>query len=367
MQERILRPKWINPFTRKSKGALQKPWFEGFLRAAPLHRWSLSHITRILELVSKEPDLFGLPQRPTCVINTSHMLPSARSRQSGITVFGTERGCKTVVVPPSCSRHPFDATDAKLMEPIFRWNPSVELLFLSKSCEPIAHLLAPQLKPLRHLTTLVLVDWEDPAAIHKVVMACTNLEMLDTVCPDEQPKNWQSAVAVESLSDMIEMHRKLKCLTATADFLGSFYHATEFSRCKHNVALVGKWCRASRFFRAVWITNTVLACLMIGCATSVALYRFEIRPDEKDWFRDFGPPIAGLVFAGLFVALDHFRFKHTGRGWTYWVRYLVLLRRRFGKPTVTYETKAPRPVPKALPATSAAAAPAAAQIAAPKS
>ena len=333
---RILRPEWINPFTRKSGGAQQSPIFEGWLRAAPFHRWNLVQISHVLELISKEPGLFGFPARPTCVVNVTHMLPSARSRQSGITVFGTERGCKTVVIPPSCSQHPFDSVDAKLIEPLFRWNPSVEILFLSKSCEPIAHEIGPWLKPLRQLKRVVLVDWEEPKAVNRIVMNCKNLEVLDTVCPDEQMKQWNNANAIQNLTELIEMHQHLKAVEATTDYLGAFNHAIEFSRCKHNVALIGKWCRFARLYRAGWMMGIIFSCLAMGIGTSTALLRFEIRPEEKDWLRDFGPPVLAIVAATTIIVLDHFRFKHTGRRWTYYVRYIVLIRRRFGEPTVTY-------------------------------
>jgi len=335
----ILRPKFRNPFTRKDAGHQQSPLFEGWLRAAPFHRWNLTQISQVLDLVSKEPGLFGFPARPTCVVNVTHMLPSARSRQSGITVFGTERGCKTIVVPPSCSQHPFDSVDAKLMEPLFKWNPSVELLYLSKSCESIAGEIGPWLKPCRQIKRAVLVDWEDPRAINKIVMNCKNLEVLDTVSPDEQQKTWNNAVAIESLTELIEMHQHLKAIEATTEFLGAFNHAIEFSRCKHNVALIGKWCRYARMYRGFWVIGIFTSCLAMGVGASVALLRFEIRPERMDWLRDFGPPVAGIVAAITIVTLDHFKFKHTGRRWTYYVRYLVLIRKRFGTPTVTYNAQ----------------------------
>src|SRR5690349_11440359 len=99
MEDRRWRPKFWNPFTRK--GATPPKPFVGWFRAAPLHRFSFAAIAPIMQLVSLRPHLFGLPQQTTCVVNTWNMLHSARSRDGGITVFGPERGCRTVVIPAS--------------------------------------------------------------------------------------------------------------------------------------------------------------------------------------------------------------------------------------------------------------------------
>ena len=53
------------------------------------------------------------------------------------------------------------------------------------------------------------------------------------------PQGYYNAVAIESLTELIEMHQHLKAIEATTEFLGAFNHAIEFSRCKHNVALIG--------------------------------------------------------------------------------------------------------------------------------
>ena len=57
-------------------------------------------------------------------------------------VYGAERGCKNLIIPPPCSREGFDKLDAKLMEPLFRWNPGLEYLYLCNACETMAAELA---------------------------------------------------------------------------------------------------------------------------------------------------------------------------------------------------------------------------------
>lgn len=323
MQERFLRPKFTNPFTPKNVPT--RPMFMGFFRAAPLHRFGMGTITAILDLAAKRPEVFGLPDAKTCVVNTTYMLPSVRSRQHGITVFGTERGCRTVVIPASCSKHAFDVTDAKLMEPIFRWNPSVETLFLSKDCESIAPQLAALVRPLRLLKRVIMVDWEDPANINKVVMAARSCEEIDVMSPDEQFKNWNNEVAVESMCEMIEMHQKLRAIHGSVDYLSAVSNAVQFSRCKHNVAMVMEWCGWSRVFRATWTLGVAALWAAFGYAVWWAM---QTAVPEYKLSREILSCALACMGAVAVIGLDHFRFRHTGRGWTYGVRWLVLARHR---------------------------------------
>jgi hypothetical protein len=328
MEERRGRSKFVDPFTPKPQGDKTKSMFCGFLRSAPMHRWRLAHVVPILEFIARRPTLFGLPDATTCVVNTSHMLPSARSRRSGITVFGKERGCKTIVIPPSCSGHPFDDVDAKMMEPLFRWNPSADLVYLSKECEQIAPQLAQFISKTRTIKRVTMVDWESAAAVNRVVMACKSLEVVDVMSPDESSKNWHNEESVEAMCEMIEMHPKIRAIHGTQPYLHTIFDAVTFSRCKHNVALVPMWCRYARFYKGMWFLSVTLIALAVAYMVHAVLE--WVLPDRR-YTRDAVWVVVFLGGSAAIMAIDYFRFKYSGRSWTFFARYLCLLRRRLDR------------------------------------
>jgi hypothetical protein len=328
MEERRWRPKFYNPFTRKGENP-PKP-FEGWFRIVPLHRMRLASIAPVLQLVSLRPHLFGLPKQTTCIVNTWNMLHSARSREGGITVFGPERGCRTVVIPPSCSGQAFDEVDAKLMEPLFRWNPSIDTLYLSKDCEPIAASIGQLLAARqRLLKRLILVDWESAVNINRVVMAAKSAEEIDITSPDESFKSWNNEVSIEAMCEMIEMHPKIKMICGNTDSLGAVYTAVRWSRCRHNIALIPTWCAYAHLFFWLWAIAVFCVSLLVA-GVAYRVIRDYLKPQsvvarDVTWL---------IVLIGTFatvVGADHFRHQRAGRAWTFYVRWLVLARYRMDK------------------------------------
>lgn len=320
--------------------------FTGFFRAAPLHRWSLSQISIVLEFASRRPGFFGFPTEHisriaatpasenvpqsssikgprAAIVNTTHLLPSARGRQSGIAVFGPDRGCRSIIIPPSCSGHPFDATDVKMLEPLFRRNPSIEYLYLSRHCEPIAPLLAPLLKQHgRHVTRVCLPDWEDPAAITQIVMATPNCRQLDVMCPDEAYKYWNNEAAVEAMTEMLEMHSKLKEIYGTTTFLAAIEDASKFSRCKHQVALRTYNCPWAFFYKCVWGCAVFYGCYKIG-RVMWDLHK-QYWDEAVRWPRDLLLLVVGFMAPAALIFADHAQYRCRGRRWISMVKPFVL-------------------------------------------
>ena len=321
--------------------------FTGFFRAAPLHRWSLSHITLILDFAARRPGFFGFPTEHVsriaatpaaesvpqssslkgpraAIVNTTHLLPSARARQSGITVFGPDRGCRSIIIPASCSGHPFDHIDVKMLEPLFCRNPSVEYLYLSRHCEPIAAQLAPILKKYgRHVTRVCLPDWEDPAAITTIVMATQNCRQLDVMCPDEAYKYWNNEAAVEAMCELLEMHSKLQEIYGTTTFLAAIEDATKFSRCKHQVALRTYSCPWSFLFKCVWGCGVFYCCYKIGRGLW-ELHKQYVSATVR-WPRDLMLLVIGFLTPAALIFADHAQFRCRGRQWVAVVKPFALL------------------------------------------
>lgn len=291
MEENINGPNFLNVFGKQltlSRRAL----FYGAFRCFPMHRWQLAHIGIVLSAVAKRPKMFGLPPVPTCVVNPANFLPAFRSRQEGITVFGTDRGCKTIVVPPSCSNEPYDSLDAKMMLPLFKRNPGVELLYLSKDCRRIVGDLSSTLHQCRSLKTVVLPDWSDAVAIHRLVMSCRRVNVVDVFTLLHSKKNWsKTEEGVQALTTLIEMHPKLSCVTGASNALQDWYLATRYSRCRHNVALV----RIDTLDVLAWIALWILC---VFCAT-YAVAKIVARAVDPHDDMDYRPSSVAVLVAGI--------------------------------------------------------------------
>ncbi len=269
MQERRWRPKFVNPFGENKSN--YRAFFRGFFREMPLHQWSPTSVTRVLHYAATNPKRFGFPDRPTCIVNPLLLTRNIRSRQLGVSAFGIERGCKTIVVPPSTSGGPYDEVDAKLLEPLLKRNPSLEYLYLSRDCIPMVPHLIPALSQLRNIKHIVLPGWNDAVAIHKVVMACKQCEIIDSMSMEMVEQDWTNEGSVQALCTLIEMHPKLRVVLGTRKYLAHWYNATYFSRCKFNVALMMDTCEASVVLFAFWYVATA-ACLcfvLYNCAVAM--------------------------------------------------------------------------------------------------
>ncbi|ORC89743.1 uncharacterized protein TM35_000112770 [Trypanosoma theileri] len=324
MEPRYCRPKFFNPFVERRRVTSHLPIYRGFFRVMPLQRWSLNDIQSVLSYAAANPSLFGFPEQQTCIVNTAHFLPSHRSRLRGIFVFGAERGCKSIIVPASCNSENFDALDAKLLEPIFRWNPSVEYLYLSQNCQPMAMHLVPYLQRCTQLRTLTLEGWNDAVAIHRVVMACKHVDVIDAFSLDDPPREWKNELSVQALNTLIEMHPKLICVKATRVYLADWYEATLFSRCKHNIALVPFSCDFVLLHYGLF--------LLFICIPAYIVFRFvwwllEDRCTEA--YISFFSVIASIIFFVSVIVLDMSLWRTYGRAWVHMHKYLILARRRW--------------------------------------
>jgi hypothetical protein len=249
-------------------------------------------------------------------VNPLLLTRNVRSKNLGVSVYGVDRGCKTLVVPPSSSGSPYDELDAQLIGPLFKRNPSLEYLFLSRDCIPIVTQLAPYLSQLRSLKSLAIPGWDNAAAIHKVVMACKNCEVVDTTSLDmSRSQDWNNEASVQALSTLIEMHPKLRCVLGSRAYLTQWYRATLFSRCRFNVALMFDTCEWSLLFSALW----GVVCIYV---VSQAIYRsLALLKLIEDGTKN--QKIAFLAVFPVVVGFDHFKRKQYGRLWTHCTKVVV--------------------------------------------
>eukprot|EP00796_Vickermania_ingenoplastis_P008353 gene8353-5851_t len=312
MEPRRFRQKFFNPFTERRKLDGYHPIFMGFFRAMPLHRWSSGHIQKILGLAAAHPTLFGLPPQPTCVVNTLYFTPSSRGRvPAGLRAFGFERGCKSIVVPASCSGIPFDAVDVKAIEPLFRWNPGLEYAYLSHSCQGAAAQLAPVLARCPKLREVTLEGWSDAVGIHRVMMACKGVDVLDTFSLEDEPREWKNEVSVQALSTLTEMHPRLRAVKSHRPYLLDWQLATQFSRCRHNVALVVYVCDYVLLLYLLF-----LALLFIPAYGTYQLVRHVATGYLSDTYVLFWGVIGFAATVGGGVLLDYLMAPRFGRCWT---------------------------------------------------
>lgn len=323
------RPKFYNPFSGNKvlmRGG-RRPVFRAFFRVMPLQRWSLGQIQGVLEYVAVEPSRFGFPPAATCVVNTAYLLPSARSRSSGVYVFGSERGCKSIIIPGSCNAQPFDKLDIKMLEPIFRWNPGVTYVYLSLECQGVATEIAAQLSKLRYITDITLEGWSDPIAIHKILMACKQVELLDAYSIEDPPREWMTEAGVQALSTLIEMHPKLRGVCATRNYLADWYDATKTSRCKHNIALIPFGDDYVLIYYLLWAFGFWVVCWLLAALlydyVIVPLLDKEKRPIavETVWFLSLATLFGSVIISDMILT------PHYGRGWTRLVKHYILLMR----------------------------------------
>lgn len=323
MEPRRWRPKFYNPFTERKKRLVYVPLYRGLFRTMPLHRWSMNDIQKMLGYAAFNPSLFGFPDQPTCIVNTAYFLPSLRSRLRGVWAFGTERGCKNIIVPHSCSNESFDALDARLIEPLFRWNPGVEYVYLSRHCQPMAQQLVSSLSRCPHLREVTLEGWNDAVAVHRVMMACKQADVLETYSLDDPPREWRNELSVQALTTLIEMHPKLRAVKSHRLYLTDWYEATRFSRCKHNVALIPFSCDFVLLFYGLF--------LLLVCVPAYGVYRlvYALAKDRLSaaytWFWSVMAFIA--TFAAI-VMFDTMGWSSRGRGWVYVQKYVIFAKRR---------------------------------------
>lgn len=304
----------------------RRPIFRAFFRCMPLQRWSLGQIQAVFEYVAVEPSRFGFPPAATCVVNTAHLLPSARSRASGVYVFGSERGCKSIIIPSSCDARPFDRLDVKMLEPIFRWNPGATYIYLSLECQSVAHEIAAHLAKMRNINDITLEGWSDPIAIHKVMLACKNVELLDAYSIEDPPREWQSEAGVQALSTLIEMHPKLRGVCATRNYLNDWQAATSSSRCKHNVAMIPFGDDYLLIYYMLWAFGFWVVCWFLAGAAHTYVY-VPLLEGKKPLYAE---SLWMLTLAGLFGAVmigDIVLTPHYGRGWTRLVKHYILMAR----------------------------------------
>lgn len=326
MEPRLSRPLFWNPFTEgKRKGFGHSPSIlRGFFRAMPMHYWSAHHIQIILGYAAAHPTLFGFPPQPTCIVNTAYLLPSMRSRTQGVWAFGVERGCKSIIIPASCSDEPFDAVDAKLVEPLLRWNPGVEYLYLSRSCQALGPALIPLLVRCPHLKEVTLEGWDNAVAIHKVMMACRRAEVLDTFSLDDRPREWKNELSVQALCTLTEMHPRLRAVKSHRLYLEDWLGATRYSRCRHNVAqivFVCDWVILLYSFFAILVAIPAFA-------TYRLLRRFLSLTSLTENYVFFWSTIAGFAvwMSGLLV--DYIVCGKYGRAWVNLTKLSILARYR---------------------------------------
>ncbi|EPY31577.1 hypothetical protein AGDE_08982 [Angomonas deanei] len=291
----------------------------------PLHRWSVTDIEKVLGYTALNPSLFGFPEKPTCVVNTAYFLPSLRSKPKGVWAFGTERGCKSIIIPGSLNQEPFDKLDASLLDPLFRWNPGVEYVYLSQYCQPMTPQLIPMLSKCHRIQHLTLEGWNDAVAIHRVVMACKNVDVIETFSLDDLPRDWKNEVSVQALATLIEMHPKMRAVMSHRLFLGDWHDATQFSRCKHNVALIPFSCDWSLLFYMLFVLALAIPCYAIYRLTEYVCKTYLKLTDAYIWFWSVFVSLGSL--AG-FIALDAVAQKRYGRGWINMQKYVILGKRR---------------------------------------
>ncbi|KAG5474300.1 hypothetical protein LSCM1_03080 [Leishmania martiniquensis] len=333
MEPRRWRPRFYNPFTERRCRTEYLPLYRGFFRTMPLHRWRINDIQKMLGYAALNPSLFGFPDQPTCIVNTAYFLPSLRSRLRGVRAFGTERGCRSIVVPHSCNGEPFDALDARLIEPLFRWNPGVEYLYLSRHCEPMSKHLLGFLSRCHHLREVTLEGWNDAVAVHRVMMACKNADVLETYSLDDPPRDWRNELSVQALSTLIEMHPKLRAVKSHRLYLADWYEATRFSRCKHNVALVPFSCDFVIVYYCLFLG---LVCMPAYGAYSLVYRLGEGRlSDAYTWFWS----VAAFVFTlAAVVAFDSVGRSYRGSGWVHMQKYFIFAKRRVDMWTNVHHT-----------------------------
>jgi hypothetical protein len=323
MEPRRWRPRFYNPFTERRKHQEYLPLYRGFFRTMPLHRWRMTDVQKMLGYAALNPSLFGFPDQPTCVVNTAYFLPSLRSRLRGVWAFGTERGCKNIIVPHSCSNENFDALDARLIEPLFRWNPGVRYVYLSRHCQPMAQQLVHSLSKCPHLREVTLEGWNDAVAVHRIMMACKQADVLETYSLDDPPREWRNELSVQALTTLIEMHPKLRAVKSHRLYLTDWYEATRFSRCKHNVALIPFSCDYVLFFYGVF--------LLVVCIPAYGAYQLVYTFSKNrlsaayTWFWSV---MAFIATSAAIIVFDTIGWSYRGRGWVYMQKYFIFAKRR---------------------------------------
>lgn len=300
--------------------------YKGFFRAMPLHRWKLTQVEKVMEFAAARPSMFGLPHATTCIVNTAHFLPSSRSVNAGMWVFGQERGCKSLVIPRSCSAEPFDKVDAKLVESIFKLNPGLEHVYLSQSCQPMVPQLTPLLGKLRTLKSITLEGWSDPVAVHKVLMVCKHVEVMDAYSFDQVYPSWADELSVQAINTVVEMHPKLRSVEGSRNFLEAWYAASKYSRCRHNVALVPATCGWSLYFAGIVVFGMMMVSIV---AYRLSAWLFGLVPPIGRTAGVFLGCMTGLATFALLLVDDHINRHQRGRHWMHLVKFIVMAQRRF--------------------------------------
>ncbi|RNF11631.1 hypothetical protein TraAM80_00826 [Trypanosoma rangeli] len=214
--------------------------------------------------------------------------------------------------------------DAKLIGPPFRWNPGVEYIYLSRFCQPMALYLVPYLQRCTQLPTLTLEGWNDATAIHRVLMACRSLDVLDGFSLNDTPRNWKNELSVQALNTLIEMHPKLICVKATRLYLGDWHEATQFSWCRHNIALV--------LFSCDYVILHCGLFLLLLCIPNYTVLKgrqWLLAETLTSAYQSFWSVIAAVVVFVALVGVDMAGWRTYDRFWLYIQKHVILSRRRW--------------------------------------
>lgn len=185
--------------------------------------------------------------------------------------------------------------------------------------------LIPQLSKLRNLTMITLEGWTDAVAIHKVMMICKSVEVLDLYSIDEQRRDWTNELSVQALTTLVEMHPKIRAVQGSRALLEKWYAATKYSRCKHNVALMPETCSFAVFFITLYVT------LMLFLATRIYAFvdwlLIKVLKTRED-VGDLSAFVIALVSFFFLLIDDHVNRHRRGRTWVNLCKYLILFLRR---------------------------------------
>ena len=331
------------PYDFKPKMSAYAPMFKGFIRSAPLHRFHVGTVHKILSFVALRPAVFGLDDVATCVVNPVSLLSSSRSKSEGVTCFGPARGCKTVVIPNSATGNRYDVMDVKLIEPILKWNPSMETLFLSKDCEPMALDIGKYLSKSRNLRTVIVPDWDDAVALRNLCLPIKSIEVIDAHSVDTIKKKWGNPESIQAASELIEMHPKLHVLFAKDPWRCAFMNAMEDSRCKHNMPVIQGGCSWSGLWQgtfhlvALCLWGTMMTWLLHKHLGNYVCKKRGLTPGQiqEKRMRDALWCVGFLIGFAALILGDQFMYPRYGRYWMHWVGKPVVLMRRRLDPILT--------------------------------
>nr|CCC95410.1 hypothetical protein, unlikely [Trypanosoma congolense IL3000] len=120
------------------------------------------------------------------------------------------------------------------------------------------------------------------------------------------------------------MHPKLLCVKATRNYLCDWYEATQFSRCKHNIALVPFSCDFVLLHYGMFLLLASLVAYALFSGTWWLLQDMCSRAYLAFW----STIVAVTAFTAM-VALDAAGGRTRGQAWVHMQKYLIISRRRW--------------------------------------